>query len=43
VNDNTASTNTIGAFNRLANGALVPLHGSPFAAAGAGTGQNIGS
>lgn len=43
VNDNTAGTNSIGAFNRLANGALVPMHGSPFAAGGAGTGQNIGS
>ena len=43
VNDNTAGTNTIGAFNRLANGALVPMRGSPFAAGGAGTGQSIGS
>jgi 6-phosphogluconolactonase len=43
VNDNSAGTNTIGAFNRLANGTLVPMHGSPFAAGGAGTGQSIGS
>lgn len=43
VNDNTAGTNTIGAFDRLANGALVPMHGSPFAAGGAGTGTAIGS
>jgi 6-phosphogluconolactonase len=43
VDDNTAGTNTIGAFNRLADGSLVPLHGSPFAAGGAGTGQSIGS
>jgi hypothetical protein len=43
VNDNIAGTNTIGAFNRLANGALVPMRGSPFAAGGAGTGQSIGA
>lgn len=43
VNDNTAGINTIGAFNRLANETLVPMHGSPFAAGGAGTGQSIGS
>ena len=43
VNDNTAGTNSIGAFDRLANGQLVPMHGSPFAAGGAGTGQVLGS
>jgi 6-phosphogluconolactonase len=37
INDNTAGTNTIGAFNRRANGMLVPMPGSPFAAGGAGT------
>lgn len=42
VNDNTAGTNTIGAFNRLADGTLVTMHGSPFAASGAGTGHTPG-
>lgn len=43
VNDNTAGTNTIAAFDRHADGRLTPLHGSPFAAGGAGTGAGIGS
>jgi 6-phosphogluconolactonase len=43
VNDNTAGTNTIGAFNQFADGTLAPMHGSPFAAGGAGTGTAIGS
>jgi 6-phosphogluconolactonase len=43
VNDNTAGTNTIGAFNQFADGTLAPMHGSPFAAGGAGTGTIIGS
>jgi 6-phosphogluconolactonase (cycloisomerase 2 family) len=43
VNDNTAGTNTIAAFDRHADGSLTPLHGSPFAAGGAGTGTGIGS
>lgn len=43
VNDNTAGTNTIGAFDRRADGTLVPMHGSPFVAGGAGTGHSIGS
>ena len=43
VNDNTAGTNTIAAFDRHADGTLTPLHGSPFAAGGAGTGATIGS
>src|SRR6266496_6717507 len=38
VNDNTAGTNTIGAFDRHADGKLTPQAGSPFAAGGAGTG-----
>jgi len=38
VNDNTAGTNTIGAFDRHADGTLTPQAGSPFAAGGAGTG-----
>jgi 6-phosphogluconolactonase len=43
VNDNTAGTNTISAFERHADGSLTPLQGSPFAAGGAGTGKGIGS
>ena len=43
VNDNTAPTNTIGAFDRHADGTLTPLSGSPFAAGGAGTGSIVGS
>src|SRR5437660_2487155 len=43
VNDNTAGTNTIAAFDRHADGSLTPLHGAPFAAGGAGTGTGIGS
>jgi hypothetical protein len=37
VNDNTAGTNTIGAFDRHADGTLTREAGSPFAAGGAGT------
>jgi 6-phosphogluconolactonase (cycloisomerase 2 family) len=43
VNDNTAGTNTIAAFDRHADGTLTPTAGSPFAAGGAGTGARIGS
>jgi 6-phosphogluconolactonase len=43
VNDNTAGTNTIGAFNRFVDGTLAPMNGSPFAAGGAGTGTTVGS
>ena len=43
VNDNTAGTNTIGAFDRHADGSLTPLPARPFAAGGAGTGTVIGS
>lgn len=43
VDDNTAPLNTIGAFDRLADGTLVPMRGSPFPAGGAGTGHSIGS
>ncbi len=32
VNDNTSGTNTIGAFDRHADGTLTPEAGSPFAA-----------
>jgi len=43
VNDNTAGTNTIAAFDRHADGTLTPSAGSPFATDGAGTGQGNGS
>jgi 6-phosphogluconolactonase len=43
VNDNTAGTNTIGAFNRHADGTLTPEAGSPFTAGGAGTGAGLAS
>ena len=43
VNDNTSGTNTIGAFDRHADGALTPMAGSPFPAGGAGTGAVLGS
>ena len=41
VNDNTAGTNTIAAFNRHADGTLTPEAGSPFPAGGAGTGTGL--
>jgi 6-phosphogluconolactonase (cycloisomerase 2 family) len=43
VNDNTAGTNTIGVFDRYADGTLTPHAGSPFAAGGAGTGAGLAS
>ncbi len=43
VNDNTAGTNTIGAFDRHADGTLTPQAGSPFTAGGAGTGAGLAS
>jgi 6-phosphogluconolactonase (cycloisomerase 2 family) len=43
VNDNTATTNTIAAFDRHADGSLTPLPGSPFPTGGAGTGAILGS
>jgi 6-phosphogluconolactonase len=43
VNDNTAGTNTIGAFDQHADGSLTPLAGSPFSAGAAGTGTIVGS
>jgi len=43
VNDNTAGTNTIGAFARHADGTLTPQAGSPFVAGGAGTGAGLAS
>jgi 6-phosphogluconolactonase len=41
VNDNTAGVNTIGAFDRHADGALTAETGSPFRAGGAGTGGGL--
>jgi 6-phosphogluconolactonase len=43
VNDNTAGTNTIGAFDRHADGSLTPEARSPFVAGGAGTGAGLAS
>ncbi len=43
VNDNTARSNTIGAFDRHADGSLTPEAGSPFPAGGAGTGAGLAS
>jgi 6-phosphogluconolactonase len=43
VNDNTAKVNTIGAFDRHADGSLTPDPGSPFVAGGAGTGAGLAS
>jgi 6-phosphogluconolactonase (cycloisomerase 2 family) len=43
VNDNTAGTNTIAAFDRHADAKLTAIPGSPFLAGGAGTGSGIGS
>jgi 6-phosphogluconolactonase len=43
VDDNTAGTNTIGAFDRHADGTLTPEPGSPFPAGGGGTGAGLAS
>ena len=43
VNDNTTGTNTIGAFDRHADGTLTPAAGSPFPTGGAGTGAGLAS
>jgi 6-phosphogluconolactonase len=43
VNDDTGGTNTIGAFNRYADGSLTPEAGSPFNAGGAGNGSGLAS
>ncbi len=43
VDDNTAGVNTIGAFDRHADGSLTPEPGSPFVAGGAGTGAGLAS
>jgi 6-phosphogluconolactonase len=41
VNDNTTGVNTVGAFDRHADGTLTPQAGSPFSAGGAGTGSGL--
>ncbi len=41
VDDNTAGTNTIGVFDRSADGSLAPAAGSPFDAGGAGAGKGL--
>ena len=43
VNDNTKPANTIGAFDRHADGTLTPAAGSPFVARGMGTGSGLAS
>lgn len=43
VNENTAVTNTIAAFDRHANGSLTPSAVASYAAGGAGSGSGIGS
>lgn len=43
INDNTAGTNTVAAFDRHANGRLTAMPGSPFTAGGAGTGSGLAS
>jgi 6-phosphogluconolactonase len=43
VNDNTKPVNTIGAFDRHADGTLTPEAGSPFTVGGMGTGAGLAS
>jgi 6-phosphogluconolactonase (cycloisomerase 2 family) len=43
VNDNTTGVNTVAGFDRLADGTLAPMKGSPFAVGGAGTGHAVAS
>jgi 6-phosphogluconolactonase (cycloisomerase 2 family) len=43
VNDNTAGTNTVAAFDRHPDGSLTPVQGSPFPVGGAGLGAGLGS
>ena len=43
VNDNTTGVNTVAGFDRLADGTLTPMPGSPFAVGGAGTGHAVAS
>jgi 6-phosphogluconolactonase len=43
VNDNTSAVNTVGSFDRHADGTLTPTPGSPFVAGGIGTGKGLAS
>jgi 6-phosphogluconolactonase len=43
LDDNTAGANTVGAFDRHADGSLTPLAGSPFSVGGAGNGTGLAS
>ena len=43
IDDNTAAGNTVGAFDRHADGSLTPVSGSPFAVGGAGNGSATAS
>jgi 6-phosphogluconolactonase len=43
VNDNSGGVNTIGGFDRHADGRLTPMRGSPFVAGGVGTGEGLAS
>ena len=43
INDNTTGVNTVAGFDRLADGTLTPIAGSPFAVGGAGTGHAVAS
>jgi len=43
VNDNTTGVNTVAGFDRLADGTLTPMAGSPFAVGGAGSGHAVAS
>jgi 6-phosphogluconolactonase len=43
IDDNTAGVNTVGAFDRHADGSLTPIPGSPFAVGGAGAGHGTAS
>ena len=39
VNDNTAPVNTVAGFDRMSDGTLTPIPGSPFVVGGAGAGS----
>ncbi len=43
IDDNTSAGNTVGAFDRHADGSLTPVSGSPFAVGGAGNGSATAS
>ena len=43
LDDNTAGVNTVGAFDRHADGSLTPLPGSPFSVGGSGAGKGLAS